>query len=353
MKISKKLFCFLMVFIMESIVIKILQYIILPDKFFYDSNTILGVMNGSIIMGGSYKFTADFFNIINFFEITTLQSWSYLISAIYTILIVIYLIRKKEFSYLQYIFILIFNVLLNIYVFNLSKEALQFIFVCIIYIIYSNKKISNNVKMILISIVLLFEALNFRIYYGIMLMILWTIYILFYLYPKKKKSFWIILILSIAVFLCEIFFIKFVSKSSYNSIMDARYVVNFERMGSDDANTMIVDLLGKNTNYFTFIGNYIINFVRIQIPIELIFKGIKYIPFIIFQIFLTINLMLGIKYLNEDNKILFFIIISFIMMSAIFEPDFGSYIRHESTMFLLFVENLSIIERNRKLYVIT
>ena len=82
-------------------------------------------------------------------------------------------------------------------------------------------------------------------------------------------------------------------------------------------------------------------------PIELIVKGIKYIPFIIYQIFISINTLRLGKNLNNNNILIFATIVSFIMISAIFEPDFGSFIRHESALTLLLLE-INVINETMK-----
>nr|WP_288305904.1 hypothetical protein [uncultured Romboutsia sp.] len=110
---------------------------------------------------------------------------------------------------------------------------------------------------------------------------------------------------------------------------------------------MINDIFGENTNYFKFIFNYIINAFRMMFPIELITKGIKYIPFIIYQLFITTNILNLGKKLSRNNILIFATIVSFMMISIIFEPDFGSFIRHESALTLLLLE-MNVINENIK-----
>ena len=99
--------------------------------------------------------------------------------------------------------------------------------------------------------------------------------------------------------------------------------------------TIINDLLGENTNFVKFIGNYSINFVRMAFPIELILISIKYIPFVVYQIYISVHLLKMLKNISCENIILIATYLSFFMVSVIFEPDFGSWIRHESAMFLI------------------
>lgn len=115
------------------------------------------------------------------------------------------------------------------------------------------------------------------------------------------KIFKIMILLMIDSFLIEIFILSLLSVSSYNSIIYARYGVNMYRENSLDSVTIINDLLGENKKFIIFIGNYIINFFRMLFPIELIFKGIKYIPFIIYQCYIIINILHSFKKIENRN----------------------------------------------------
>lgn len=348
---NKKTFGYCSLIFIISIIIKLLQYKILPSKYFYDSTHILSLMNGNYIADKSYNFTAKLFDTINLFNFNSLQEWSIILSLIFTIIIFMIIIQKKEYNLKQYIFIYSSIVLLNIYVFNLSKDIIQFTFFLIIYLIILNKKLSNQTKLILTSIVLLYETLNFRIYYAIMIMIMWTIYIIYIKLIKdkklKKETILKILLLSITIFFLEVFIVHLISPDNYNSILNARNIVNIGRDSSIDAVTIIKDLLGENSNYLIFIGNYLINTIRILFPIELLFKGIKYIPFIVYQLFITYSLFKTSKKINNNNILTIITVISFIMISIIFEPDFGSFIRHESALILFLIE-ISLIGDSKR-----
>jgi hypothetical protein len=144
------------------------------------------------------------------------------------------------------------------------------------------------------------------------------------------------------MFFAEVFILQFISRDNYISILYARLEINIQREAIVDASTMINDLLGPNTNYIMFIGNYIINIFRVMVPVELLLKSIKYIPFIVYQIFITYQIIKSCTKIN-DNSILWIITtISFMMISVIFEPDFGSFIRHESALILILLELTNI-----------
>lgn len=120
--------------------------------------------------------------------------------------------------------------------------------------------------------------------------------------------------------------------------MQARYVGNRDREESVDAVTIINEPFGESTSYRIFVQNYLVNAVRIMVPLELLTKGVKYIPFIIYQIFVTYNIFKMSSKLNDRNIMWLVTVISFMMVSIIFEPDFGSFIRHESTLILILLQ---------------
>ena len=321
--------------LIETIIIKLFQFLILPEKYFYDSNIILGIINGTYLSGGSFLFAANFFKKINIFHFTSLAEWSWFISIVFTILIIYYL---KITS--RYLFIIASVALLNVYVFNLSKDIIQFLIFLLIFFVLKNKKLKSYYKLILCFLIFLYEALNFRIYYGIIAITLVIIYFLYNFYIKKQSKINIckLIFLTILIFFIEIYAIKIISYENYIPIITARSSVNEFRLESINAITIIIDLLGENTNYLIFIGNYLINAIRIMLPIELLLKGIKYIPFIIYQIFISYRILKGLKKINNENILWFALVISFLLVSIIFEPDFGSLIRHEAALTLPLLE---------------
>lgn len=343
MKINKKKLIVFVILIALTIFIKITQYNILPAKYFYDPNKIFLIMNENYkITDKAFSFTASFFKKVDILGINTIQEWSIIISVIFSVILLAALNRKDKFNDLQSFFILLSVGVLNIYVFNLSKDLIQFIFFLMIYFTIISKKLNNTKKIIICNIILLYVGIYFKTYFYFYLIIADTIYFIYYKTIRNKvhdkKSIMKIMLIFLVVFFIEIFFIQMISTTNYNSIMNARYSSNIYREDSTDAVTIINDLLGRNTNFGIFIGNYIINLIRLLFPIELIFKGVKYFPFILYQMIVTLNVIKSVKKINDKNIVAVCIVVGFLMISAIFEPDFGSFVRHESVLFLILLE---------------
>lgn len=342
-KYNKYHFFLCLLIIPLSLLIHFVKYLILPAKYFYDSNKILALVLGyNIPSDKAFDFVSNIFKRINIFHFSTIQQWSLIITIFFSLIIFFLLLKDKGKGISSYIYIYASVVLLNIYVFNLSKDIIQFVFALILFFILEKINTSNFKKMIIMSFVLLFETLYFRTYYGIMLIIMWDFYIVYYIFSKKliidKNKFFKILVISFFALILQIYLIKIIFPSIYQIIISARNTANIRRENSPDAVTIINDLLDVKTNYFLFIGNYLINTIRLAIPIELTFKGIKYIPFILYQVFITYNIFKLNKKINDENILYILTLISFIMISIIFEPDFGSFVRHESAYFIFLIK---------------
>ena len=354
----KKTFIYCMGIFLVSLIITIVKYNIFPAKYFYDSNKIVNIMMGVSESDSGFDFAANFFRTINIFDIHELEivinnkivvvsamlQWGLILSFVGTTLVFFLLLKKRCYSFFEYVFLYISIFLLNVYVFNISKDFIQFLFMLFIYIVLINDKLNNNFKIFFIGIILVYEALSFRIYYGIMFLFIINLYYIYILFFRKKnsngKNLILFIILSFLLFFIEVFVIGIVSNDSYNEIMYARSSVNDLREGSIDAASMITEPLGNNVNIFIFVINYIVNFFRMMFPFELLLKSLKYVVFIAYQLFITCNVIMLWKNLNSNNKniLLFVVIFSFEMMSVIFEPDFGSFVKHQSAMTLIFLE---------------
>ena len=118
-------------------------------------------------------------------------------------------------------------------------------------------------------------------------------------------------------------------------IFSVRDIVNKYRIDSVDAKTIILYILQGKSIALYYI-NYLINFFRLLFPIELILKSIKYIPYIVFQIWLSLKLWSWKKNIKHEYVMLLY---SYILVSTIFEPDFGSFLRHTIPYFI-FIINL-------------
>lgn len=312
-----------------AIVSKFVLLYVLPDKYLYDSNAIIKYSGGEYLVDQSYTFSSSFFApIINLFSISDAANGSLIIGLICNILFLIYLKKylPKALKIEYYVYLLIVTFLANIYVFNISKELITLIVLfCSFFITRMFSKKAN----ILICVLFISCAFFFRTYFAL-------IGLLYYLLNKidcnvktnQKASFFFLICLMATLIIYSL------NNSLFYQIFNFGEDSNLYRDGSVDAQTMIMPIL-ENTNYIFSIINYIFNVLSFLVPLKLIMKGsILYLAYFAFSIFTILLIIKNRKKIFDNQKIkyLFFLLLSFFLTSALFEPDYGSYLRHISTI---------------------
>lgn len=294
---------------------------ILPEKYFYDSYSIIDAIKFQDYshFDTSYRVTAKIFSIFNF---NKLKSYNMTLYFIFLLYFIPYLYKNYSSKFYLTFFNIVFLFLASIYLIRPGKEMLQLF---IIMLCYQFDKLS--------PLFLMIGGMLFRPY----LIIQGIIFIGLKFYLKRKnKVLWGILILILIV----IFSLRF--PKIVNSVLGIRERVNLNRLESPDAKTIISDWLDKDGIIFLYL-NYSINTLRLLFPIELLVKGIKYFPYVIFQIWVTKKLW-NWKNIKEDKVILLY---SFILISGVFEPDFGSFLRHIVPYFII-IQNILFNESLRR-----
>lgn len=333
----------------------------LPAKYFYDNNRIVGMVNEDMSMeawGGSYVVAANFFRAINIFGFTSISQWSWFLGMLLTLVVFFMVLRLPELDMVQTIFLLACVGLLNIYVFNIGKDAIQFLFFMAVYLVLLMPIKSSAVKIACAAIILYFESKVFRSYYVLIAALVLAIYCILAVFrrnhrlPPAVKI--IITTVTMYLLVCVMMVVASVAMhSEYEQIMGIRDYSLSSREGDVDSVTIIKNWVGgdNSTNLPLFLLNYLINAVRMMIPFELAVKGIQYLPFFCFQVAVTIYLAHLFGKLDEIEDETQFLAISiflgYVLASALFEPDFGSWVRHEAATFP--VLHLLVFSRNQQL----
>ena len=335
---------FMFLCIVAAIASKLTETLFLPDKYFFDGNRIVEMVNEAVPKSnwykGSYKVAADFFKRINIFNFTEHIQWSIMLGIVMTILVIIMFRKVEGLDTPQVCFGMMCVALLNIYIFNISKDAVQFLMFFIIYIVLSIKKIPIIIKMLFAAGVLYWVSNIYRSYYIIMSFFFVVIFIAFSIIRFKKKRLRWFQYLIVVVGLFAMVYVFLLSARSlypkdYQDIMDARNYSNKQGQAS-----AIEEPFEHNGNLNIFFEDYMIDSVRIMFPFELVQIGAFYVPFFAFQVFMLFYTVRGIKYMDElDDKsfIGLCIFIAFFLGSVLFEPDFGSFVRHEAATFPIII----------------
>lgn len=336
-------FCGLIFFV--AFLGKIIEELFLPDKYFYDSNRI----NAMVVdpnykeawNTGSYLRARDFFRSINIFGFTERIQWSILLGIILTIIVfIMFRVACREMDFNQVIFGAMCIALCNIYVFNISKDSLQFGIFFLIFVFVSIKKLPLIIKAIGAGLLLYWESNVYKDYYIIMAFFFMVIFIAFSIIRiKKKRLRWFQYLIVIVGLFAMVYVFLFSARSlfpdDYQEIMEAR-----EYSSHQGQTTVITEVYEHNGDLNTFFLDYIIDSARMMVPFELIKIGAFYLPFFVFQIYMFFYLVRGVKHMDElDDKsfIGLCIFLAYFLGSVLFEPDFGSFVRHEAATFPIII----------------
>lgn len=345
-KLNKKVW--LVIIVLLSILSLIIRYNFFTEKFFVDSEMIMSLERDIAITGvlpityGSYGFAASFYYYLNLFDLDSLLGWNIYILMIF-LLINFYLIKDIQLIELKRFLLLITGLLLwDLFAAGITKEVLQSLFFILIYLVIKSKKIKYIWGKILIGFIILCISSLFREYFILVAFFSIFIYLINIRLRKKKRAsisiyIWM-MFFSILLIILGLLVINMLSPVSYNFIISLRTEYYYSMLMEVGTDSIITSLIPGNS-LFIYIINYIITYFRLLIPIELLFKiKIQYIPFVIYQLSLTYYYIKNIFLMGKiDNKkfITLNFFTAYILVSAIMEPDFGSWVRHQTACYSL------------------
>lgn len=325
--------------ILVAVIGKIILHFILPEKYYYDNYRILATVvdpDYKLAWKGTYEVAADFFRKINILGFTQLYQWSIFLGVIFNSLLLALFSRSKGLDNKQSIFLLMCVGILNIYIFTIGKDAIQVLIFILLFIVIQVEIIPNWLKIPLCFGILYWESTFFRDYYILLAFLFLGVFVGISLVRKLKikinikKVVMIIICLYLMIY-AVLSIAKVFMPDAYEEVMACK--VNTTQL---DSSSVIKDKIEHNGNLILYMENYVINSIRMAFPVELLSGGAFYVPFIFFQIFLIYYLIKCIKrmYLIDFKGVLALsIFISYFLGSVLFEPDFGSFVRHEAATF--------------------
>ncbi|RKR10213.1 hypothetical protein C8C83_1886 [Flavobacterium sp. 90] len=321
-----------------NLFVAMLSFYVLPPKFFYDSAIIVYDKFNEIGYFGSYPFT------ILFYKITGLRYLPFPLIALLQFPILIYILYKigipENFEKFNVKNILVYMGIFMIAIFIAmpSKEFITYLYVAPIVFMCLNKSFSFKKTVIFSTIMFVVFGALYRPYFALIPIIVGGMYLVSFIDFKNKTLMTIFYGLLIAFFLSLSYGIL---KGEYFSEM-SREVVNKTRIGSADANSIIIPPIKPDTWYGEIIAIFY-GFFTVNVPIN----GLKHllspqiIVFIIWQLLLFYILLVRFSKCLKDREkyryelFILFIIFSFFIIQGVFEPDLGSAIRHKTGIFPL------------------
>lgn len=321
-----------------NLVVALLTFYILPPKFFYDSVIIIYDKYNEIGYFGSYPLTILFYKITGLrylpFPLIALLQFPILILVLYKIGIPENFEKLNVKNILAYLGIF----MIAIFIAMPSKEFITYLYVSPVVFMCLKKRFSFKKTILLSTIMFVVFGALYRPYFALIPIVAGGMYVVSFINFKNKT------ITTIFYGLLIVFFLSLsygVLKGKYFSEM-SREVANKDRIGSADANSMIIPPLKPDTWYGEGTAIFY-GFFTVNVPVN----GLKHllspqiIVFIIWQLLLFYILLVRFsKCLKERKKYRFelfilFIIFSFFIIQGVFEPDLGSAIRHKIGIFPL------------------
>lgn len=291
--------------------------------------------NGNMVAWSGYETTVDFYRAINIFDFTNIEQWSITLGLVMTPIIMIMISRTKEMEMRECLFALMAAGLLNIYVFGITKETIQLSFFALIYVVICLPIKNTFIKVIACAGVFYWESTFYRTYYIIMAAMTIFLYFVFLWLRKpekitKKRIVGTLVLCFVAIFMF-LYVSQFISPEDFTEAINVR-----DSSANELANTVIMNPIPVNNNFGIFMFDYVIAAVRMMLPIELLVKSPIYAPFVLFQFFILyyfIKTLKNIKRLDLNMIVVISCFSAYLFGSFIFEPDFGSWVRHESATF--------------------
>ncbi len=279
--------------------------------------------------------SAKLFSNINFFDLTTPIEFEVYITILWNImlLIIIFMLRKK-LDIMQAIFLILSVLVLNIFDFNLAKEPVQMLYFVLIYVVITSKSLRDDFKYVLSFGILYWASVSYRDYYILIAMFMLGVSWICktFILMKDKLNIWDILMVIVA-FGVGYFLLLSIAKVA----MPQEYAELIRvRTRETQARTDISNLITNNaSNLPLFTLDYLIMLVRMMVPIELMTFGPKYWPYVAYQVMITFYVVTALKNIKRNHKsknVALYVYLGFLCGSATFEPDFGSWVRHEAAI---------------------
>ena len=342
LSINKTLLALFLLFC--GIVVFSLMSVISHGKYYLDGYRLLSSQHTGWFFQGSYESTATFLSpLFNFFMAlgysgVSMQSrifdFYFVISVFFLITMFMIFFAENRYVYkinLYYLFCMMMLMMnLSVFFATVNKEIVYLFF--LFPLVLLQKYIKFSFFLLVFFIITVVYSLGGRYYFSVFAML--TLVLYYFLHQKLKL-----------VFL--LFFMVLIGYILFPYVM---HIIILAKPYSIQTitNTWIVDFFDK-TEYFSFLLNCLVNSLRIMFPVELIVKGPKYIVPIFFlcmlsymsiKIILMKEMVWNVKNDTRNLNFIYFsaiTIISFSFTQSIFEPDFGSVLRHKVAIVFMMI----------------
>lgn len=233
---------------------------------------------------------------------------------------------------------------------GITKEVLQGVFYLAIYFFCIKNRLikSKLVKVLLGAGILALSAFSFREYYILTAFFSVIVYLIFSLirgtFLKKYNSFALSVLFFLAVLALFLVAAQVIFPREFDMIVGLRSI-QYSYL-ADDTDSFIGDVIDNSGGSIAlYIANYCLTFARLLFPVELlVLAKPHYFPFLLCQIMFScfwLAAMKNLKALDDEKFMSLVFITSFLIVSAMMEPDFGSWARHQSVCWMIMLSLLN------------
>lgn len=281
-------------------------------------------------------FGGDIFTCYVAFEVLITIVFNFLIFRT----VVMFLEEHPHISDGEMLFIILNVAVLNIFCFNLAKEPYQLLFFFLMAWAIKRGEDFRSKSALLIGALVLTVLLS-RKYYAMIIMYYVVLCLLlpgFFIngesdsQSRKGMSIGRIVLLFVLFGVFHYFLLSTLSEGAEDTYEEL--VAANTRMGK--ANSQILPLFGRGNKVLLSV-DYFIKVFRLLFPVEILIKGnITYFIAVFYQFLLWGILIRAFKRRGSDNAtqtVALYLYIAFLLCSAAFEPDFGSWMRHQGVAF--------------------
>lgn len=306
---------------------------ILPNYFFFDENTITQFMKwgAQLKPGDSYASTAKFFNLLG------VDKTSLWFPPLATVLIIgqyLSYLKQTKVRYFTTLEVVLFVFLIFLSVTYMSMLSKEFIVALVIapFVFFARRGLLGILTWCIIA---LLYATYFRTYWFIMIPIFLGLYSVFMV---TRKPLYLILSVPLTLLALSFAFSLFLGLDLDNF----RTIVNDYRIDSGDNNarTMILPWVNGGGPVLSWV-NATITWVTLMIPLPLFILLSPYylliaslVAALFYKLWIAFFQVLADKS-QPDLAACSALIISFTAIQSIFEPDYGSYVKHLAPLYPL------------------
>lgn len=333
--------CFLL-----ALLLQVTKFRIFPDYYFFDAASVQEIMitGDAGILGFSYLHTAQLCNLLKllfpmdsqllgglFFFFCGIPACAWVLSNAGLPA----LAGWKKLVTVGFLFS--YAALLPVFVWNTQKEAVQFFFLVLIAAVFQQAEKRRSAVALCYLLLMVVWGACFRRYYWLILAGSLLLLAALRMRDRKRRALCLAALCLLAV--VGLLALKRIDPWLLTQLFESRAHVIKENMASRTVNTAIMDAV-PNPDQFVplYLLNYAINAVRMMVPMELLSKGPLQICFVGWQLLTTgllssaiVHCWRGSGPCSQNWRAAF--VICWYLVSFLFEPDFGSFVRHQAALF--------------------